>query len=346
MKTLRIIKPDDWHIHLRDGAMLQGTVQAASACFNRVLVMPNLSNPVTTVRLAKEYYQRIQQVLPAESKLETLMSLYLHESITVDTIKEAKASQLIYAVKMYPSGVTTNSASGVQDITKLYPILEAMEEVGLLLLIHGESADKDVDIFDRERVFIDQTLAKIVQQFPNLKIVLEHVSTKEGIDFVKQASDKVAATLTVQHMAVNRNQLLAKALNPHYYCFPILKREEHRQAVLQAAMSGSSKFFLGSDSAPHPKTKKESASGCGGIYTGYDTLALYAEIFEQANALDCLENFASKNGANFYGLPIKENKVTLIKEEVQVPSVIQLGNEEVVPYKAGEIRKWRTQEIS
>jgi dihydroorotase len=340
MTTLTITRPDDWHVHLRDGAALNSTVPDISRYFARAIVMPNLVPPVTNAELAREYHQRIMAASPSK-QFQPLMVLYLTDQTTAEDIKAAKASGIVYAAKLYPAGATTNSSSGVTSVDNIAPVLAAMEEENMPLLIHGEVTDHDVDIFDREAVFIDTILRPLVAKYSTLKIVLEHITTKNAVDFVKAAGENVAATITVHHLLFNRNHMLVGGIRPHYFCLPILKRNIHQQALIEAATSGSEKFFLGTDSAPHPQHAKESACGCAGSYTAHAAIELYAEAFEAAGALDKLEAFASLNGPKFYNLPVNTDKITLVKEEWPVPATMAFGDDEVVPIRANESIAWQ-----
>jgi len=340
-ETLRLTRPDDWHCHFRDQEALATTVPHTARCFGRAIVMPNLKPPVTSVRAALDYRARILAALPADSAFQPLMTLYLTDTLAVSEIDEAAASAAVTAVKYYPAGATTNSDSGVTAIDKVYPLLERMSERGMPLLIHGEVTDPGVDIFDRERVFIDSVLAPLVARFPQLKIVLEHITTRQAVEFVQQASDNVAATITVHHLLYNRNHLLAGGVRPHFYCLPILKRDTHQQALIDAATGGNSKFFLGTDSAPHVKPDKETACGCAGIYSAPAALELYAEVFERCGALDKLQGFASHHGPDFYGLPRNSDEITLLRQEWVMPAEYPLADSIVVPIHAGEPLSWR-----
>ncbi|MDE1253599.1 dihydroorotase [Vibrio aestuarianus] len=339
MKTLTITRPDDWHVHLRDGDVLTDTVRDISRYNGRALIMPNTVPPITTTELALSYQERIMAQKPRDS-FKPLMALYLTDNTTPDEIRKAKASGAIVAAKLYPAGATTNSDSGVTCAKNIYPVLEAMQDVGMLLLIHGEVTAHDVDIFDREKAFLDTVLAPIVNDFPKLKIVLEHITTAEAVEFVKNANDNVAATITAHHLMYNRNHMLAGGIRPHFYCLPILKRNTHQLALIQAATSGSKKFFLGTDSAPHAKGKKEAACGCAGSYTAHAALELYAEVFEQVNQLGKLEAFASHNGPDFYGLPRNSDTVTLVNEPWSVADSMPFGSDTVVPIRGGETVAW------
>ena len=340
MTSLTITRPDDWHVHLRDGEALANTVADISRYFGRAIVMPNLVPPVINADDARAYYDRIMACEP-EAHFTPLMVLYLTDNTTPEDIAKAKESGIVYAAKLYPAGATTNSSSGVTDISKLGPVLDAMQKHNMLLLVHGEVTHNDVDIFDREATFIDSVLKPLVANYPNLKVVLEHITTKDAVEFVNQSGDNVAATITAHHLMYNRNHMLVGGIRPHFYCLPILKRNIHQQALVEAATSGSAKFFLGTDSAPHPKHAKESACGCAGSYTAHAAIELYAEVFEQENALDKLEAFASLNGPNFYGLPVNSDKITLTKEEWLVPETMSFGSDVVVPVKATETLTWK-----
>ena len=341
MKTLTITRPDDMHLHLRDGAEMKHVLQDSARQFARAIVMPNLKPPVVTTTQALEYRDRILQSLSGGSDFQPLMTLYLTEKTGPAEIIQAKQSGHVYAVKYYPAGATTHSESGVIKMENVYPVLEAMEEQQLPLLLHGEVTDPDIDIFDREAVFIDRILAPLIKRFKNLRIVLEHVTTKQATDFVKNGPENLAATITPQHLLLNRNALFAGGLRPHHYCMPVLKAEEHRQAVVAAAISGHPCFFLGTDSAPHAKHDKESACGCAGIYSAHNAIELYAEVFEAGGRLEKLEAFASHNGADFYGLPRNKEKVTLEKKDWPVPLTLPFGEYTVVPFRAGEPCHWK-----
>jgi len=339
-QKLTLTRPDDWHLHLRDGGMLRDVLPHTVARFHRAIVMPNLKPPVTTVKLALEYRERILAAVPRGADFMPLMTLYLTENTQADEIHRAKAEGHIYAVKYYPAGSTTNADSGVTDIRHCERVLEAMSDVGLPLLVHGEVTDPAVDVFDRETKFIDTVLVPLVQRLPSLKIVFEHITTKVAVDFVRQASANVGATLTPQHLLHNRNAMFKGGIRPHYYCLPVLKRESDREALVKAAISGDPKFFLGTDSAPHAQHLKENACGCAGIYTAHAALELYAEIFERAGALDKLEGFASFYGADFYGLPRNTGNVTLSKRPWTPPESYPFGEHRVVPLRAGEAVAW------
>ena len=338
---IRLTRPDDWHVHLRDGPALSAVTPATAETFGRAIVMPNLRPPVTTTDQAALYRARIVATLPPGSRFEPLMTLYLTDETSPAEIARAKASGLVHAVKYYPAGATTNSQSGVTELVRAYPALAAMEREDLVLAVHGEVTDPGVDVFDRERVFVERELAKIVAAFPALRVVLEHVTTREGVEFVTAASANVAATITPQHLLYSRNALFTGGLHPHLYCLPVLKREAHREALVAAATSGSAKFFLGTDSAPHAKAAKEDACGCAGCYSAPVALPLYAEAFEDAGALDALEGFASRHGAAFYGLPPNNGTIELVREPWRVPATLPFGDGCVVPLRAGEEVRWR-----
>jgi dihydroorotase len=338
--TLTIARPDDWHLHLRDGQLMRSVVAASARVFGRAVIMPNLKPPVTTVAAAAAYRERIAAALPPGSRFAPLMTLYLTERTTSDEIARARASGFIIGVKYYPAGATTNSDSGVTDLSRVWPVLAAMEQHALPLLLHCEVADQDVDVFDRERVFVDRELSRIVREFPALRLVVEHVTTREAAEFVVAAPENVGATITPQHLLWSRNAMLAGSIRPHLYCMPILKREAHRTALVAAATSGNRKFFLGTDSAPHPLAAKEAACGCAGCYSAHAAIELYAEAFEDAGALDQLEGFASFHGADFYGLPRNTDTITLRREAWEVPGCYPFGESTVVPLRAGERVRW------
>lgn len=340
MQTITITRPDDWHLHLRDGAEMAAVLPDTARRFARAIVMPNLKPPVTSVALAWDYRDRILAALPRGLDFTPLMTLYLTDNTSPQEIERAKASGFIHAVKLYPAGATTNSESGVTDLTKVSEVLAAMETIGLPLLVHGEVTDDDVDVFDREQVFIERVLRPLVVRYPKLRLVLEHITTKQAADFVTTAAPNIGATITAHHLLLNRNALFQGGVRPHHYCLPVLKREEHRQALVSAATSGNPKFFLGTDSAPHAKHTKENACGCAGVYTANIAIELYAEIFDHASALDKLEGFASFFGADFYGLPRNESKVTLTKTRVSVPETLPFGSHALVPFRAGEEITW------
>ena len=344
MQTLTLARPDDWHLHLRDGAALAVVVPHTARQFARAIVMPNLKPPVTATAQAAAYRERILAAVPQGLTFAPLMTLYLTDNTPPEEIDRAKASGFVHAVKYYPAGATTNSAAGVTAIEQCFATLTRMEEAGLPLLVHGEVTDAEVDIFDRERVFIERVLAPLLQRLPRLRLVLEHITTLEGVQFVASMGPNVAGTLTAHHLLLNRNALLAGGVRPHHYCLPVLKRESHRQALLKAATSGSPKFFLGTDSAPHARSAKEAACGCAGCYTALHALELYAEAFEAAGALDKLESFASFHGADFYGLPRNTDKVTLEKAAWHVPDSLPFGDDVLVPLRAGETLQWKLRE--
>jgi len=339
--TLTIVRPDDWHLHLRDGEAMRSVVAATARVFGRAVVMPNLKPPVTTVAAAAEYRERIAAALPAGSRFAPLMTLYLTDHTSPAQIAAARASGFVIGVKYYPAGATTHSESGVTDLARVWPVLEAMQKQSLPLLLHGEVTDAGVDIFDRERVFVETSLSRIVRDFPTLRIVLEHITTREAAQFVADAPAHVGATITPQHLLWSRNAMLAGFMRPHLYCMPILKRESHRQAIVAAAITGNPKFFLGTDSAPHAKGAKEAACGCAGCFSAPAALELYAEAFEDADALGHLEAFASFHGADFYGLPRNVDTVELRREAWRVPGKYAFGEHDVVPLRAGEELRWR-----
>ncbi len=337
---LTIVRPDDWHLHVRDGDILNDVVPATAACFGRAIIMPNLVPPITDAAQAAAYRDRILAAAKG-THFRPLMTLYLTESTTREDILEARA-QGVVAAKLYPAGATTNSASGVKDIRNIYPVLDTMAVCGMLLLVHGEVTDADIDIFDREKVFLERVLAPALAAFPTLKVVLEHITTEDSAQFVRQhQGDNLAATLTPQHLMYNRNHMLVGGMRPHLYCLPILKRNRHQQALRDAIASGDRRFFLGTDSAPHSKDKKEAACGCAGCYSAYGAIGLYAEIFEELGILDRLEAFASLNGADFYGLPRNTDTITLVKEPWTMPDELPLADATIVPLKAGETVNWR-----
>lgn len=341
MHSITITRPDDWHLHLRDGGALKAVLPDTARQFARAIVMPNLRPPVTTTALAIEYRERILNALPVGANFEPLMTLYLTDNTTAEEIERAKASGIVHGVKLYPAGATTNSDSGVTNLGHCVKALEAMEKVGMPLLTHAEVTDSDVDVFDRERVFIERNMIPLLQKFPALRVVFEHITTRDAADFVMQASSNVAATVTAHHLLMNRNDMFKGGIQPHHYCLPILKREEHRVALVKAATSGSPKFFLGTDSAPHAKHTKEAACGCAGMYTAHTAMELYAEAFELAGALDKLESFASFYGADFYGLPRNTEKITLIKESWKVPGSLPYEGDVLVPLRAEQMLNWK-----
>ncbi|MES9811294.1 MAG: dihydroorotase [Candidatus Thiodiazotropha sp.] len=338
---ITLIRPDDWHLHLRDDEAMKSVVAHTAERFARAIVMPNLKPPVTTTAMAMAYRERILSALPHNSDFTPLMTLYMTDRLTSDEVIAAKKSLIIKGVKLYPAGATTHSDAGVTDIRKLYPVLETMQREGLPLLIHAEVTDPDVDIFDREQVFIERHLHPLARDFPALPMVFEHITTRQAVDFVRANEGTVGATITVQHLLYNRNAMLVGGIRPHYYCLPILKRQSHQQALIEAATSGESHFFLGTDSAPHPQHAKECACGCAGCYTAHAAIELYAEIFERANALDRLEGFASLFGPDFYGLPRNRDTITLAKKAWKVPESYQFGQDRVVPLGGGETVNWQ-----
>ena len=338
---LTLLRPDDWHIHLRDGAVLPHTVGDAARTFGRAIIMPNLVPPVRNAAEADAYRQRILAARPAGSRFEPLMVLYLTDNTSPEDVRAAKASGFVHAAKLYPAGATTNSDSGVTSIDKIFPALEAMAEVGMLLLVHGEVTRAEIDVFDREKAFIDEHLTRVVERFPTLKVVFEHITTRDAVQFVEATSANVGATITAHHLLYNRNHMLVGGIRPHFYCLPILKRNVHQEALLDAATSGNVKFFLGTDSAPHVKHAKEAACGCAGCYTAYAAIELYAEAFEQRGALDQLDAFASFHGPDFYGMPRNSDSITLVREEWTVPATLPLGDNSVVPLRAGETLRWK-----
>ena len=343
MTELTLTRPDDWHLHLRDGDAMQSVLPHTARQFARAIVMPNLRPPVTTVAAAAAYRERILAALPPGIDFAPLMTLYLTDNTRASEIRAARESGFVHAVKYYPAGATTNSDSGVTDLHKAYPAIAAMEEHGLPLLLHGEVTDPDVDVFDRESVFIERHLVRLMHDFPGLRIVLEHITTRGAAEFVAGAPANVAATVTAHHLLYNRNAMFKGGIRPHFFCLPVLKRELHREALVAAATSGNPKFFLGTDSAPHAKNAKEAACGCAGIYTAHAALELYAEAFEAAGALSKLEAFASFHGPDFYGLPRNVQKITLKKESWTVPESLALGDQTLVPLRAGETLSWKMQ---
>lgn len=339
-QELTLTRPDDWHLHVRDGAALNTVVPHTAAQFARAIIMPNLKPPVTTAEQAMAYKQRILAAVPQGMAFEPLMTLYLTDNLPPAEIARAKAAGVV-AAKLYPAGATTNSDAGVTDLRKIYPVLEAMQREGMLLLVHGEVTTSDIDLFDREAVFIERHLVPLRRDFPGLKIVMEHITTSEAVQYVQAAEQNLAATLTVHHLLYNRNAIFTGGIRPHYYCLPVLKRETHRQALVQAAVSGDPRFFLGTDSAPHPTHLKEHATGCAGCYTAHAAIEMYAEVFEQAGALDKLEGFASFYGADFYGLPRNTDRITLRRESWTPPEHFAFGEAELKPLRSGESLPWR-----
>ncbi|WP_237247398.1 dihydroorotase [Sideroxyarcus emersonii] len=341
MKTLTLTRPDDWHLHLRDEALMASVLPDTARQFARAIVMPNLRPPVTTTAQAVAYRERILKALPQGMKFEPLMTLYLTDNTPSSEIALARLTGYVYAVKLYPAGATTNSDAGVTDLRKTYAALEEMQRCGMPLLVHGEVTSPDIDIFDREAVFIERVMQPLLKDLPGLRVVFEHITTKDAAQFVASAPDTIAATLTPQHLLYNRNAMLVGGIRPHFYCLPILKRETHREALVKAATSGSRKFFLGTDSAPHAQHTKENACGCAGCYTAHNAIELYAEAFEAAGALDKLEAFASFHGADYYGLPRNKETITLRREEWEVPASVGFGEHRLVPLRAGEKMEWR-----
>ncbi|WP_291214562.1 dihydroorotase [Hydrogenophaga sp.] len=340
--TLTITRPDDWHLHVRDGDALRTVVPHTAAQFGRAIIMPNLKPPVTTAAQAVAYRDRIRAAVPEGTSFEPLMTLYLTDNLPADEIARAKDAGVV-ALKLYPAGATTNSDAGVTDIRKTYKTLEAMQRAGLLLLVHGEVTSPDIDLFDREAVFIDQQMIPLRRDFPELKVVFEHITTKEAAQYVAEAGPFTAATLTAHHLLYNRNAIFTGGIRPHYYCLPVLKRETHRQALLAAATSGNDRFFLGTDSAPHPAHLKEHATGCAGCYTAHAAIEMYAEAFDSVGALDKLEAFASFNGPAFYGLPRNSGSVTLKRESWTTPESFRFGEADLKPLRGGEVLPWRLQ---
>ncbi|MBV8659932.1 MAG: dihydroorotase [Burkholderiales bacterium] len=342
MQTITLIRPDDWHLHLRDGDALKAVVPDTARRFGRAIVMPNLKPPVRTVTEAAAYRERVLAAVPAGMTFEPLMTLYLTDTTPPDEIARVKESGFVKALKLYPAGATTNSDAGVTDISRVLPTLQAMAELGVPLLVHGEVTDHSVDVFDREAVFIERVMKPLLEKLPNLRVVFEHITTKQAAHFVWAAGDNVGATITAHHLLMNRNALFQGGIRPHHYCLPVLKREIHREVLVEMATSGNPRFFLGTDSAPHGKSTKEAACGCAGMYTANNGIELYAEAFEAVGALDKLEAFASRNGPLFYGLPANGDTITLVKEATPVPAELPyLANDSLVPLRAGETVAWR-----
>jgi dihydroorotase len=341
MDKITLVRPDDWHLHLRDGPEMRSVLADTAQRFARAIVMPNLKPPVTTTQAALHYRDRVLAELPEGASFEPLMTLYLTDDTPVEEIARAKLSGRVHGVKLYPAGATTHSDSGVTRISRCFAALEKMEQLGLPLLIHGEVTDPMVDVFDREKAFVDEVLGPIVERFSNLKVVLEHITTRDAVQYVEVTGDNVAATITPHHLLLNRNALFLGGVRPHHYCLPVLKREEHREALVEAATSGNPKFFLGTDSAPHARHTKENDCGCAGVYSAHAAIELYATAFEEAQALDKLEGFASRFGPGFYGLPVNEDTITLVREEWTVPKVLRFGKNELVPLRAGETIPWK-----
>jgi dihydroorotase len=339
-RSITLTRPDDWHLHLRDGAAMASVLPHSARQFGRAIIMPNLKPPVTTTAKAAAYRERILAALPAGMRFEPLMTLYLTDNTPADEIRQAKNSGFIHAVKLYPAGATTNSDAGVTALSNCYQALEVMQETGMPLLVHGEVTDPEIDIFDREAVFIDRVLKPLRRDLPQLKVVFEHITTKDAAQYVSNAEGPIAATITAHHLLYNRNEIFKGGIRPHYYCLPVLKREEHRQALVRAATSGSARFFLGTDSAPHPKGLKEHACGCAGCYTALHAMELYAQAFDEAGALDKLEAFASFNGPAFYGLAPNSDHITLRRENWTLPAELPLGDTTIVPLNGGETMGW------
>ena len=344
MQQLILTRPDDWHLHLRDDPYLATTVRHSARQFGRAIIMPNLKPPVVTTAQAETYRTRILDELPDGARFQPLMTLYLTDNTAPEEIRRAKQAGIVHGVKLYPAGATTNSDAGVTRLEHAYPALEAMQEAGLPLLVHGEVTDPGVDIFDRERLFIERQLAPLMERFPGLRIVFEHITSAEAVAFVMAAPSRLAATITAHHLLLNRNDMLVGGIRPHHYCLPILKRETDRSALLRAATSGNPKFFLGTDSAPHARTSKETACGCAGIYTAHAAVEFYAEAFEAAGALDKLEGFAAFYGADFYGLPRNTETITLLKQDWEIVTSFPFGVDTVVPLRAGGTLTWRMQD--
>jgi dihydroorotase len=339
--SLTITRPDDWHLHLRDGATMASVLPHTARQFGRAIVMPNLKPPVTTVAAAQAYRERILAALPQGMAFEPLMTLYLTNNTSPDEIRRAAETDFVHAVKLYPAGATTNSDAGVTDLANCYKVLEVMQEVGMPFLVHGEVTDQDIDLFDREAVFIERIMRPLRKSFPALNIVFEHITTKDAAQYVAEAEGPIAATITAHHLLYNRNEIFKGGIRPHYYCLPVLKREEHRLALVTAATSGDERFFLGTDSAPHAQGAKEAACGCAGCYTALHAMELYAEAFQRAGALDKLEAFASLNGPAFYGLEPNQDKITLQREQWTLPESLPFGDQQVIPLNAGEIINWK-----
>jgi dihydroorotase len=342
VKQLTITKPDDWHLHLRGGAEMSSVVEMTARQMGRAIIMPNLSPPIRTSEQALIYREEIIQALPKDTSFNPLMTLYLTDSTTQQDIINASNEKHVYAFKYYPTGATTNSDSGITNISNAYPILEQMQKESVPLLVHGEVTDSDIDIYDREKVFLDTVLGRIVKNFPDLKVVLEHITTKDAVDFVSQANNNIAATITPHHLLSNRNHMLVSGIKPHYYCLPVLKRRvPHQEALITAATSGDSKFFLGTDSAPHDKNQKESACGCAGVFSAHAAIELYAEAFDRSNKIDMLEGFASYFGPDFYGLPRNIEKITIEKTTWQTPESYDFSSSTVIPFYAGKELSWK-----
>lgn len=346
INRLTLTRPDDWHVHLRDGRVMQSVLPDTARRFARAIIMPNLKPPVVTTKQAAAYRARILSALSHKliNRFEPLMTLYLTDTTAPEEIFRAKESGFVHGVKLYPAGATTHSDAGVTDIARCEATLAAMEKLDMPLLVHGEVVDSEVDIFDREKVFIDRVLIPLLRRFPGLRVVFEHITTKEAVEFVQSAPNRIAATITAHHLMLNRNALFAGGVRPHHYCLPVLKREIHRQALVKAATSGHSRFFSGTDSAPHPVKDKESACGCAGIYSAHAAIEFYAEVFEQADKLDQLEAFASFHGPDFYGLPRNTEQITLVRENWQIPEQMELGEEKLIPLGVGGMMRWKLAE--
>ena len=341
MDSITFTRPDDWHLHLREGDSLASVLPHTARCFARAIVMPNLKSPITTTKRALDYRELILAALPENSRFEPLMTLYLTDDTPPEEIARAKLSGRIHGVKLYPAGATTHSDAGVTRLSRCFHTLEKMQELGIPLLIHGEVTAPEIDIFDREKAFLEMTLGPLVERFPDLKVVIEHITTRDAVQYVEVTGPNIGATITAHHLLMNRNALFLGGIRPHNYCLPVLKREEHREALVEAAISGNPKFFLGTDSAPHAKHTKEAACGCAGLYTAHAAIELYASAFEEAHALDKLEGFASFHGADFYGLPRNKDRITLVRKEWRVPDSYKFGEDEVVPMRAGESLAWQ-----
>ena len=341
MERLELIRPDDWHLHLRDGAAMASVLPDSAKRFARAIVMPNLKPAVRTTQQALGYRERILAALPDGARFEPLMTLYLTDDTPPEEIMRAKVSGCVHGVKLYPAGATTHSGEGVTRLSRCFHTLEKMQELGVPLLVHGEATEPEIDVFDREKAFIDHVLGPLVDRFPGLKIVFEHITTRDAVHYVELTGANIAATITAHHLLMNRNALFMGGIRPHHYCLPVLKRETHREALVEAATSGNPKFFLGTDSAPHARSAKETACGCAGIYTAHAGIEFYAIAFEEAGALDRLEGFASRFGPKFYGLPENDDKITLVREAWDVPQSIALGEETLVPLRAGESIPWK-----
>jgi len=341
MDQLTLKRPDDWHLHLRDGAAMASVVADTARCFGRAIVMPNLKPAVRTTQQALHYRERILAALPEGTAFEPLMTLYLTDDTPPEEIARAKLSGRVFGVKLYPAGATTHSDEGVTRLSRCFHALDKMQQMGLPLLVHGESTDPAIDVFDREKAFLEEVLSPLLERFPELKVVLEHITTRDAAQFVEVTGPNVAATITAHHLLMNRNALFMGGIRPHHYCLPVLKRETHREALVEAATSGNPKFFLGTDSAPHPQKAKEADCGCAGIYTAHAAIELYAIAFEEAGALDRLEGFASEFGARFYGLPANRDTITLARQDWKVPETLRFGAEQLVPLRAGEVLPWK-----